>query len=90
MSEKKGFDFWFASDGGSERDTARALLALLDFDESVKETNLGKVLGHLQAQIAELQEAAHWHTRTEFARKEKWGPFPTNDPGRPTNKDKGE
>jgi hypothetical protein len=36
--------------------TDRALLALLDMEESVKETNLGKVLGHLQAQIEELQE----------------------------------
>jgi hypothetical protein len=45
----------------AENDPSRALLALLDFEESVKETNLGRVLGHLQAQITELQGTAHRH-----------------------------
>lgn len=54
------FDDWLAQSRQYDRmhtpaATARALLALLDMEESVKETNLGKVLGHLQAQIAELQ-----------------------------------
>jgi hypothetical protein len=36
--------------------TNRALLALLDMEDSVKETALGQALGALQAQITELQE----------------------------------